>query len=133
MSGRPLKARDQHHFDVCLRCQAEAAKYRLILRTLREMRDSPETAPRGLVLRVMAGISRPLTEPRRGLERVISGLSASLGLRQQHRWSRNRKGLRRRAWRLERIHAARATSHRKGPPTAEASESPIRGRGRQRG
>lgn len=71
MSSRPLKARDQHHFDACLRCQAEAANYRLIAKTLRAMRDAKVTAPPGLVLRVMASLSRPLTEPRRGLERVV--------------------------------------------------------------
>jgi hypothetical protein len=71
MSDRPLGDQDQRHFDACLRCQAEAANYRIIARTLRSMRDSEETAPPGLVLRVMANLSRPLTEPRRGLERVV--------------------------------------------------------------
>ena len=71
MSGRPLKPGDQYHFAACLPCQAEAANYRLIARTLRAMRAPSGTAPPGLVLRVMANLSRPLTEPRRGLERVV--------------------------------------------------------------
>jgi ferric-dicitrate binding protein FerR (iron transport regulator) len=71
MSERPLSDRDRQHFDACLRCQAEAANYRVIARTLRSMRNSDETAPPGLVLRVMANLSRPLTERRRGLERIV--------------------------------------------------------------
>lgn len=71
MSGRPLKPRDQRHLDACLRCQAEAANYRVISRALRAMRESGATAPPGLVLRVMANLSRPLTEGRRGLDRIV--------------------------------------------------------------
>ncbi len=71
MSGRPLESRSQNHFDACLRCQAEAANYRLISRTLKAMRSPDEDAPPGLVLRVMANLSRPLTESRRGLDRVV--------------------------------------------------------------
>jgi hypothetical protein len=71
MSGRPLEPRSQNHFDSCLRCQAEAANYRLISRTLAAMRSPDEDAPPGLVLRVMANLSRPLTESRRGLDRVV--------------------------------------------------------------
>jgi hypothetical protein len=71
MSGRPLKPRQQHHLDVCLRCQAEAASYRIISRALRAMRESEEAAPPGLVLRVMANLSRPLTQGHRGLDRVV--------------------------------------------------------------
>lgn len=71
MSDRPLTARHQEHFDACLRCQAEAANYRVIARALRAMRNPENSAPPGLVLRVMANLSRPLTEDRRGLERVV--------------------------------------------------------------
>ena len=90
MSGRPLKARDEQHLAACLRCQAEAANYRTIARTLRAMRDPKENAPPGLVLRVMANLSRPLTEPRRGLERVMVFVSvvvvaAAMALLGRHR------------------------------------------------
>lgn len=71
MSDRPLSDRDYEHFAACLRCQAEAANFRIIARALRSMRNPEETAPPGLVLRVMANLSRPLTERRRGLERVV--------------------------------------------------------------
>lgn len=71
MSGRPLEPRNQSHFEGCLRCQAEAANYRTISRALKAMRSPDEDAPPGLVLRVMANLSRPLTERRRGLERVV--------------------------------------------------------------
>ncbi|MDR9450746.1 MAG: hypothetical protein RI637_05950 [Acidimicrobiia bacterium] len=71
MSGRPLETRNRLHFEACLRCQAEAANYRLISRALKAMRNPDEDAPPGLVLRVMANLSRPLTERHRGLERVI--------------------------------------------------------------
>ena len=71
MGGRALRAVDQNHLDGCLRCQAEAANYRTIARTLRSMRDPDEKAPPGLVMRVMANLSRPLTEPHRGPDRVV--------------------------------------------------------------
>ena len=71
MGGRALAAVDQHHVDGCLRCQAEVANFRTIARTLRSMRDPEEPAPEGLVLRVMANLSRPLAEGHRGPDRVV--------------------------------------------------------------
>lgn len=71
MGDRALRAPDQHHVDGCLRCQAEAAHYRTISRTLRSMRDPEGKAPPGLVMRVMANLSKPLTEPRRGPDRAV--------------------------------------------------------------
>ena len=71
MSGRALRSADQHHVDGCLRCQAEAANYRTIFRVLRSMRDPEEKAPPGLVVRVMANLSKPLTEPSSGPDRVV--------------------------------------------------------------
>lgn len=71
MSDRPLRVAHQHHVDGCLRCQAEAANYRAIARTLRSMRDPQEKAPPGLVMRVMANLSRPLTKAHRGPDRVV--------------------------------------------------------------
>ncbi len=71
MSEEPLKARDRNHLDVCLRCQAEAANYRVMLRALRALRASKETPPSGLVLGVMASIRRPVAEHRRTLDRAV--------------------------------------------------------------
>ena len=71
MSGQPVKLVDRHHLDTCLRCQAEAANYRVIARALRAMRDSPAGAPPGLVGRVMANLSRPLADRRRGSNPVV--------------------------------------------------------------
>lgn len=71
MDARPLRAADQHHVDTCLRCQADVVRYRAIARTLRSMRDSEAAAPPGFVMRVMANLSKPLTEPHRGPDRVV--------------------------------------------------------------
>lgn len=71
MGDRPLRAADQHHVDTCLRCQADTANYRAIARTLRSMRDPEESAPPGFVMRVMANLSRPLTEAHQGPDRVV--------------------------------------------------------------
>ncbi|MGZ8755751.1 MAG: hypothetical protein ACXW15_11245 [Acidimicrobiia bacterium] len=71
MGGRALRAADQRHTDRCLRCQAEVASFRTIARTLHSMRNPEEPAPSGLVLRVMANLSRPLAEGRRGPDRVV--------------------------------------------------------------
>ncbi len=71
MGGRPFGATDQQHVDACLRCQAEAANFRAIARALRSMRDPEESAPPGLVMRVMANLSRPLTEAHQGPDRVV--------------------------------------------------------------
>ncbi|HKZ28608.1 MAG TPA: hypothetical protein VJ482_03085 [Acidimicrobiia bacterium] len=90
MSGTVLTARDRLHFDACLRCKADAANYRIIARTLRAMRHAEEAAPPGLVLRVMANLSRPLTEGRRGVDRVavvvsVVVVAAAMALLGRHR------------------------------------------------
>ncbi|MDH3261548.1 MAG: hypothetical protein OEM81_03185 [Acidimicrobiia bacterium] len=71
MSDRPFKPRAKEHLEACLPCQAEVANYRMLSRVLRSMRDSKEAAPPGLVLRVMANLSRPLTEDHRRFDPVV--------------------------------------------------------------
>ncbi len=46
------------HASSCLRCQAEAARRRRLIRELRALRDIVETAPEGLVPTVEFGIER---------------------------------------------------------------------------
>ena len=56
------------HVGACLRCQAELAQYRRLLRTLRSMRDDPVVAPADLPALVAAridGTGRPSPWPRR--------------------------------------------------------------------
>jgi hypothetical protein len=51
----------QSHLEVCLRCQAEAARYRKIAKHLGALLDVHETAPAGLVVAVGRTISGPIS------------------------------------------------------------------------
>jgi anti-sigma factor RsiW len=57
-----------HHVGACLRCQAELANYRRLLRSLRALRDDPVAAPADLpqlVASRLDGSARPSPWPRR--------------------------------------------------------------------
>jgi anti-sigma factor RsiW len=43
-----LDRRTSRHVESCLRCQAELAQYRRLLRSLRQLRDEPVSVPRDL-------------------------------------------------------------------------------------
>ena len=63
-----LDAPATHHVSSCLRCQAELAHYRRLLRSLRSLREEPVTAPADLPALVWARIDagdRPSPWPRR--------------------------------------------------------------------
>lgn len=49
-----LERGDRRHVERCLRCQAELAQYRKLLRAMRSLRASTEAAPTGLVTDVLA-------------------------------------------------------------------------------
>ena len=53
------------HISECLRCQAEAAKYRTLLRQLSQMRDELMPAPAGLPEVVARNLNRPVDEPKK--------------------------------------------------------------------
>ena len=54
--GDLLDARARRHVDACLRCQAELAQYRKLLRALRALRTEVLTPAPGLVSSVLAGL-----------------------------------------------------------------------------
>ena len=54
--GDLLDARARRHVDACLRCQAELAQYRKLLRALRTLRTDVLTPAPGLVTGVLAAI-----------------------------------------------------------------------------
>ena len=54
--GDLLDARARRHVDSCLRCQAELAQYRKLLRALRALRTEVLTPAPGLVTQVLANL-----------------------------------------------------------------------------
>jgi hypothetical protein len=49
-----LDRQSSHHVESCLRCQAELAQYRRLLRSLRSLRDDPIAVPADLASLVLA-------------------------------------------------------------------------------
>ncbi|WP_426574287.1 anti-sigma factor family protein [Aquihabitans sp. McL0605] len=49
-----LDRTDRRHVERCLRCQAELAQYRKLLRAMQALRTSPMAVPTGLVTEVIA-------------------------------------------------------------------------------
>ncbi|MHB8665837.1 MAG: anti-sigma factor [Acidimicrobiales bacterium] len=54
-----LDPRSSAHVGGCLRCQAEVAQYRRLLRTLRQLRDDPVAVPADLPALVLARLDHP--------------------------------------------------------------------------
>lgn len=71
------------HVEVCLRCQAEAARYRTLRRRLGSLSSKEITAPETLTSTVVARITLEETEGstnrRVGLRRVAVAVSAAAG------------------------------------------------------
>lgn len=57
-----LGPRLSSHVSTCLRCQAEAARYRSLHRGLGALEDVVHPAPLGMVAAVMGRLSQPFTE-----------------------------------------------------------------------
>ena len=57
-----LSPRLAGHASTCLRCQAEAARYRSLSRRLGALEDVSYEAPEGFVAAVMDRLSQPLTD-----------------------------------------------------------------------
>ena len=51
-----LDKADRRHVERCLRCQAELAQYRRLLRAMRQLREAHPVAPAGLVAGVLAHV-----------------------------------------------------------------------------
>lgn len=64
------------HIAECLRCQAEAAKYRTLLRQLSHMREELVPAPAGLPEAVERSLSRTMDSPKRSRAREVALASA---------------------------------------------------------
>ena len=54
-----LDPRSSEHVSTCLRCQAELAHYRRLLRSLRQLRDDPVAVPADLPALVFARLDHP--------------------------------------------------------------------------
>lgn len=78
-----LGERLSRHVETCLRCQAEAARYRTLRRRLGALSRDELTAPATLVPSVVARIDREqaeaTTDLRVGLRRVVVAISAAAG------------------------------------------------------
>jgi hypothetical protein len=72
-----LDPRTLAHVAECLRCQAEIARYRRMLRTLHGLRLDREVAPANLLSSVMARLDQP-PGARRGRV-VIAGVASAAG------------------------------------------------------
>jgi hypothetical protein len=65
------------HVAQCLRCQAEIARYRRMLRTLHGLRVDREQAPAGLIGNVMSGLDQPPGSHKIWL--VVAGVASAAG------------------------------------------------------
>ena len=73
--------RSAAHIATCLRCQAEAGRYRSLHRHLGSLRQELVAAPADLSGRVMTGIDAPLPAARgRRFEWVAAGAAALIGI-----------------------------------------------------
>lgn len=58
-----LDPKSSHHVEACLRCQAELAQYRRLLRSLRQLREDPVPVPGDLASLVLARLDVPAGSP----------------------------------------------------------------------
>ena len=66
-----LERADRHHVERCLRCQAELAQYRKLLRAMRGLRAATVPAPDGLVTEVIAHLEA--AGERRAVRAALTG------------------------------------------------------------
>ncbi len=76
LANDPFTSND--HIAECLRCQAEAAKYRSLLRHLGQMRHELVPAPAGLPELVGRSLSRPPVLPKKSRVREVSIAAAGV-------------------------------------------------------
>ncbi|MBT8201886.1 MAG: hypothetical protein HKN74_05360 [Acidimicrobiia bacterium] len=70
--------RHDAHIDECLRCQAEAARYRTMLRSLAALQDTVVPAPAGLASAVGAHIGGLDHDPRKAAGREVAVAAAGV-------------------------------------------------------
>jgi hypothetical protein len=70
-----LERADQRHVERCLRCQAELAQYRKLLRAMHALRTSSSPAPAGLVSDVLAHLEA--AGERRAIRAALTGRRAA--------------------------------------------------------
>ena len=70
--------RHDNHIDECLRCQAEAARYRTMLRSLAALQDTIVPAPAGLAAAIDAHIGGLGDDPRRAAGRDVAVAAAGV-------------------------------------------------------
>lgn len=74
---RPMSVRLERHVSTCLRCRAEAVRFRNLRRDLRTLGTRYFEAPAGLLRAVMAAITAPSPAPRRRPAAwVVEGVAA---------------------------------------------------------
>ena len=66
-----LERSDRRHVERCLRCQAELAQYRKLLRAMQSLRTSPIAVPTGLVTEVIAHLEA--AGERRAVRATLTG------------------------------------------------------------
>ncbi len=91
LGGERLSASNERHLRECLRCQAEAARYRTMVRGFAAIREEVATAPSDLVPRVMAALDPAPSRRGRRMALSVSAVSAlaiagsvALALRRRH-------------------------------------------------
>ena len=77
VSGRRLDRRVGRHVEQCLRCQAEVAGYRRLLRTLHDLRTDVLDPPPGAVAQVLAALAE--AGERRARRALVTGRRVGYG------------------------------------------------------
>lgn len=72
-----LDPRTASHVSQCLRCQAEIARYRRMLRTLRALRDEAEEPPPSVLSGILAGVDEPAPARHAGPVLVMVAVAAA--------------------------------------------------------
>ncbi|MGH9304006.1 MAG: anti-sigma factor family protein [Acidimicrobiales bacterium] len=75
--GSPVSARVETHARTCLVCQAELARYRKLVRLLRQLRVAEVELPSGLVSDVLTAIENAAS--RRALRSLLAGRRVAYG------------------------------------------------------
>jgi anti-sigma factor RsiW len=70
-----MRPRQQQHLAGCLACQAEAAKYRSLYRSLQGLRRVEFVAPPGLVASVLAATRESVVTPIRRHRAAVAALA----------------------------------------------------------
>ncbi|MGH9209109.1 MAG: hypothetical protein ACRD2C_00330 [Acidimicrobiales bacterium] len=67
-----LRRHQRRHVDRCLRCQADLAQYRKLLRSLRSLRAEVVRPAPGVLADILAGLEGASVDPERAIRTVLS-------------------------------------------------------------